>query len=87
MLLMKTTPVHSEFRHSNPRNQYILNHPHILQEHFTSASYQQKNTPFKNYPNRPHLNVQLDNNYKVKALVDTGSSRGVIRGKAAKHLP
>ena len=86
MLLMKTTPVHSEYRHSNPRNQYIWNRPHILQEHFTSASYQQKNTPFKNYPNRPHLNVQLDNNYKVKALVDTGSSICIGDSSLIRHL-
>ena len=86
MLLMKTTPVHSEYRHSNPRNQYIWNRPHILQEHFTSASYQQKNTPFKNYPNRQHLNVQLDNNYKVKALVDTGSSICIGDSSLIRHL-
>ena len=48
--------------------------PHILQEHVTTASQQHYQKPFASYPNRPHLNIKLDNRHSVRALVDSGSS-------------
>ena len=86
MLSRRPTPVHSDYRHSNPRSTHPWRHLQTLKEHFTSASYQQKNSPFKNYPNRPHLNIQLDNNHTVRALVDTGSSICIGDSSLIKHL-
>ena len=85
MLLIKPTPVHSEYRHFTSKGHYWRN-PNITQEHFTSASYLQKNSPFLNYPNRPHLNIKLDYNHKVKALVDTGSSICIGDSSLIDHL-
>ena len=73
MLSIKTTPVHSEYRQSR-----IMNHtgfqPHVLKEHVTSASYQNNHTQLRNYHKRPHLQIKLDKNLAIQALVDTGSS-------------
>ena len=85
MLLVKPTPVHSEYRHLTSKKQ-IWKNCHLLEEHFTSASYLQKNSTFLNYPNRPHLNIQLDYNHRVKALVDTGSSICIGDSSLIKHL-
>ena len=73
MLSIKTTPVHSEYRHSITTN-HIGFQPYVLKEHVTSASYQNNYTHFKNYHKRPHLQIKLDGSHTIQALVDTGSS-------------
>ena len=55
------------------QSQYHYLNSTQLKEHFTSASNRTTKS-FNNYPNRPHLNVTLDQTHKVKALVDSGSS-------------
>ena len=57
-----------------------------LEEHITSASYQDKQKPFRNYPKRPHLQIKLDENHTVKALVDTGSSISIGDSSLIRHL-
>ena len=73
MLSINTTPVHSEYRQSRMINHNVLQ-PHVLKEHVTSASYQSNRTHLSNYSKRPHLQIILDKNLTIQALVDTGSS-------------
>jgi hypothetical protein len=70
-------PVHSEYRYyqspvSNQKKQWF--NPYISQNHVTSESHQNNQKHFTHNPNRPHLNIKLDDKYRVKALVDSGSS-------------
>ena len=80
----KQLPVHSDYRQPTPLQAqwYYQNQikspfqqrwysPYVLEEHVTTAS--QQNT-FAYDPNRPHLNIKLEDNHLVRALVDTGSS-------------
>ena len=73
MLSINTTPVHSEYRQSRMINHNVLQ-PHVLKEHVTSASYQSNRTHLPSYNKRPHLQIILDKNLTIQALVDTGSS-------------
>ena len=86
MLSAKPTPVHSEYRHSVYRNHTNWFQPYVLEEHITSVSYQDKHKPFRNYPKRPHLQIKLDENHTVKALVDTGSSISIGDSSLIRHL-
>ena len=70
MLPINTTPVHSEYRQSKNN----IFQPHVLKEHITSASYQNNRAQQPNYHKRPHLQIKLDDNLAIQALVDTGSS-------------
>ena len=73
MLSINTTPVHLEYRQSRRINHNVLQ-PHVLKEHVTSASYQSNPTHLSSYNKRPHLQIILDKNLTIQALVDTGSS-------------
>ena len=86
MLRRHPTPVHSDYRQSFDQNQDQWFYPYVLREHITSASYKDNNKQFKNYPNRPHLNVKLDRQHKVKALVDSGSSICIGDSSLIQHL-
>ena len=67
-------PVRSEYRHyQSPFIRQCLQ-TGVLQEHVTTASQQHYNKPFVFNPNRPHINIRLDDQHSVKALVDSGSS-------------
>ena len=67
-------PVRSEYRHyQSPVIRQGLQ-TSVLQEHVTTASQQHYNKPFVFNPNRPHININLDNEHSVRALVDSGSS-------------
>ena len=85
MLSIKTTPVHSEYRHSVTKN-HIGFQPYVLKEHITSASYQNNHTHFNNYHKRPHLQIRLDENLTIQALVDTGSSICIGDSSLIQHL-
>ena len=86
MLSTKTTPVRSEYRHSVNRNHNWFQ-PYVLEEHITSASYHQNDhKPLKNYHKRPHLQIKLDGNQTIQALVDTGSSISIGDSSLIKHL-
>ena len=86
MIRYNNQPVHSECRHyqSIPHIQWCQ--PYILQEHVTTASQQHYERPFAMNPNRPHLNITLDNKHKVKALVDSGSSICLGDSSLIHHL-
>ena len=67
-------PVHLEYRHyQSPFLRKYLQ-TCVLQEHVTTASQQHYKRPFVFNPNRPHINIKLDDNHSVRALVDSGSS-------------
>ena len=70
-------PVRSEYRYylsavTSQNSQWF--NPYMLQDHVTSASHQQSKKPFDNTFNRPHLNIKFDDRYRVRTLVDSGSS-------------
>ena len=67
-------PVHSEYRQYQSPFLRQWFQPYILEEHVTTASHQHYKKPFVFNPNRPHINVRLDDQHSVKALVDSGSS-------------
>ena len=67
-------PVHSEYRQYQSPFLRQWFQPYILEEHVTTASHQHYKKQFVFNPNRPHINVQLDNKHSVRALVDSGSS-------------
>ena len=67
-------PVHSEYRQYQSPFLRQWFQPYILEEHVTTASHQHYKKQFVFNPNRPHINVKLDNKHSVKALVDSGSS-------------
>ena len=67
-------PVHSEYRQYQSPFLRQWFQPYILQEHVTTASHQHYKKPFVFNPNRPHINIRLDDQHSVKALVDSGSS-------------
>ena len=73
-------PVHLEYRYT------YYNHPYGLQEHITSASQQHYEQSFAISPNRPHLNVILNNKHKVRALIDSGSTVCLGDNSLIKHL-
>ena len=80
-------PVHSEYRYSQSDNQNIQWYkPYKLQDHVTSASHRDCNEAFTLNPNRPHLNIKLDNKHRVKALVDSGSSVCLGDSSLIPHL-
>ena len=96
----KQLPVYSDYRHSrNPLNpqwfhqhqimspfQTSWHHPYMLQEHVTSASQRQDQSTFVHNPNRPHLNVKLEDEHVVRALVDSGSSVCLGDSSLLKHI-
>ena len=93
-MMQKTNPtlVHSEYKHY-PQDYYpqnnqlqIQNKPYELEEHFTSISQQHYGKTFIVDSSRPHLNVTLDNQYKAKALVDSGSTICLGDSSLIKHL-
>ena len=86
MFNSKPTPVHSDYRHSSDRNQGYWFNQYVLKEHITSASHKETKIQFKDYPNRPHLNIILDHKHKVKALVDSGSSICIGDSSLINHL-
>ena len=67
-------PVHSEYKHY--QSPFLRQHLQtcVLQEHVTTASQQHYKRPLVFNPNRPHINIKLDDNHSVRALVDSGSS-------------
>ena len=67
-------PVHSEYRQYQSPFLRQWFQPYILEEHVTTASQQHYKKHFVFNPNRPHINVKLDDKHSVKALVDSGSS-------------
>ena len=85
MLSIKPTPVRSEYRHSANRNHDWFQ-PYVLEEHITSASYQNDHKTFKSYQKRPRLQISLDGNQTIQALVDTGSSISIGDSSLIKHL-
>ena len=95
----KKLPVYSDYRHSkNPLHPQWFNqqqieypcqtrwHPYMLQEHVTSASQRQNQTTFVHNPNRPHLNIKLEDDHVVRALVDSGSSVCLGDSSLLKHI-
>jgi hypothetical protein len=87
MFKCNNQPVHSEYRYFQPQiedNQWFK--PYILQEHVTSASHQHNQKTFTFNPNRPHLNIKLDDKHRVKALVDSGSSVCLGDSSLIHHL-
>ena len=96
----KQLPVYSDYRRSrNPLNpqwfhqhqimspfQTSWHHPYMLQEHVTSASQRQDQSTFVHNPNRPHLNVKLEDEHVVRALVDSGSSVCLGDSSLLKHI-
>ena len=81
-------PVRSEYRYfqsQDEQNSQWFN-PYIRQEHVTSASHQNNQKSFTFNPNRPHLNIKLDDKHKVKALVDSGSSVCIGDSSLIQHL-
>ena len=76
MFRFKYQPVCSEYRHYQPLfdNYSQFHNSYKLQDHFTSASHNRVTKAFSENPERPHLNVILDNQHSVKALVDSGST-------------
>ena len=92
MLKNNSTLVHSEYKHY-PQNyhsqSYQFKKPYqsqVLEEHFTSVSQQHYEKTFLVDSNRPHLNVTLDNQHKIKALVDSGSTVCLGDSSLIKHL-
>ena len=93
------TPVHSEYRHSKGQFQanWFLHHqikspfqthwyqPYVLQEHVTTVAQRDQKT-FAYNPNRPHLNIKLDDDHVVRALVDSGSSVCLGDSSLIKHI-
>ena len=82
-------PVHSEYRYyqspfTSQNGQWF--NPYILKDHLTSASHQQSTKPFANTFNRPHLNIKLDDKYRVRALVKSGSSVSLGDSSLIQHL-
>merc|ERR1711956_95981 len=76
-----TRPVYSDYRHFTSRpihfksqSQQQWFQPYVIQEHVTTASQQHYQKTFASNPNRPHINIKLDNRHTVRALVDSGSS-------------
>ena len=85
MIKFNKQPVHSDYRYQ--QNQSIQwFQPYHLAEHVTTASQQHFEKKFAIHPNRPHLNITLDNQYKVKALVDSGSSICLGDSSLIRHL-
>jgi hypothetical protein len=67
-------PVHSEYRQYQSPFLRQWFQPYILEEHVTTASHQHYKKPFVFNPNRPHINIRLDDQHSVKAMIDSGSS-------------
>ena len=81
-------PMYSEHRHLNSpyHKQWFQpyteqspckiqwHQPYIMQEHVTTTSQRSYQSPFIINPNRPHINVKLNNRHHVRALVDSGST-------------
>ena len=87
MLKYNNQPVRSEYRHSQSQDdtaQWFQ--PYILQEHISTASKLNHDQSVTPHPNRPHLNINLDDNFKVKALVDSGSSICLGNSSLIHHL-
>jgi hypothetical protein len=68
----KQLPVYSGYRHSPFQTGW--HQPYVPQEHVTTASQRHDQKTFTYNPNRPHLNIRLEDEYVVRALVDSGSS-------------
>ena len=58
----------------------------MLQEHVTSVSQQHYDKPFVVDSSRPHVKVKLDNQHRLKALVDSGSTVCLGDSSLIKHL-
>ena len=93
-MMLKTNPtlVHSEYKHY-PQYHYPQNNqlqaqyqPYKIEEHLTSISQQHYGKNFIVDSSRPHLNVTLDNQYEVKALIDSGSTICLGDSSLIKHL-
>ena len=87
MLKYNNQPVRSEYRHSQSQDdtaQWFQ--PYVLQEHISTASKLNHDQSVTPHPNRPHLNINLDDNFKVKALVDSGSSICLGNSSLIHHL-
>ena len=67
-------PMYSEHRHFNSPYHKQWFQPYIMQEHVTTTSQRSYLSPFMINPNRPHINVKLNNRHHVRALVDSGST-------------
>ena len=74
MHINQQLPVYSDYRYQQSPFQAHWFQPYALPEHVTTASQQHYQKTFIEYPNRPHLNIKLDDKHSVRALVDSGSS-------------
>jgi hypothetical protein len=86
MIKYNTQPVHSEYRYFQPQVQNNMFNQYSLHEHMTSESHQNNKKTFTFNPNRPHLNIKLDDKHKVRALVDSGSSVCLGDSSLIHHL-
>ena len=66
--------MYSEHRHCNSPYHKQWFQPYMMQEHVTTTSQRSYLSPFMINPNRPHINVKLNNRHHVRALVDSGST-------------
>ena len=73
-------PVHSEYRYTQRGHQYVT------QNQMTSASEQNHEQSSSINSNKPHMNVILDSKYKVRALIDSGSTVCLGDSSIIKHL-
>ena len=80
----KQLPVFSDYRHSP--FQTFWHQPYVPQEHVTTASQRNDQKTFTYNPNRPHLNVKLEDEHIVRALVDSGSSVCLGDSSLLKHV-
>jgi hypothetical protein len=79
-------PVRSEYMHFQSHCQAQWFQPYLLQEHITTASQQHYQKTFAFNPNRPHLNIKLDDKHLVRSLVDSGSSICLGDSSLIHHL-
>ena len=70
MISCKFQPVYSVYGHYH----HPITKSYHQFQHQTSSSDSENKPHFVDNPNRPHLNVILDNKHKAKALVDSGST-------------
>ena len=80
----KQLPVYSGYRHSPFQTGW--HQPYVPQEHVTTASQRHDQKTFAYNPNRPHLNIRLEDEYVVRALVDSGSSVCLGDSSLLKHI-
>ena len=84
--LLSPQPVHSEYRYFQSKEHEKVFNQYSLYQNIAAKAHQHEKQSFTFNPQRPHLNIKLDDKHKVKALVDSGSSVCLGDSSLIPHL-